>query len=81
MKGDTQTAYVLAQSMDLLAEADRGPAADRLVGAVRHAQDGNAITITSGVADSERATAALAHLDKATKRRYGNAVMGKDTLH
>ena len=25
MKGDTQTAYVLALSMDLLAEADRGP--------------------------------------------------------
>ncbi|MET8513668.1 alpha-L-rhamnosidase [Streptomyces sp. NPDC005077] len=31
VKGDTQTAYVLALSMDLLAEADRGPAADRLV--------------------------------------------------
>ncbi|WP_406369917.1 glycoside hydrolase family 78 protein [Streptomyces sp. NBC_01550] len=31
VKGDTQTAYVLALSMDLLAAADRGPAADRLV--------------------------------------------------
>ncbi|MEV2247276.1 alpha-L-rhamnosidase [Streptomyces sp. NPDC049970] len=31
VKGDTQTAYVLALSMDLLAETDRGPAADRLV--------------------------------------------------
>ncbi|MER7811641.1 alpha-L-rhamnosidase [Streptomyces sp900116325] len=31
VKGDTQTGYVLALSMDLLAEADRGPAADRLV--------------------------------------------------
>ncbi|MFG2890972.1 alpha-L-rhamnosidase [Streptomyces sp. NPDC048248] len=31
VKGDTQTAYVLALSMDLLADADRGPAADRLV--------------------------------------------------
>ncbi|MFC5172059.1 alpha-L-rhamnosidase [Streptomyces mutomycini] len=31
VKGDTQTAYVLALSMDLLAEDDRGPAADRLV--------------------------------------------------
>ncbi|WP_405392806.1 glycoside hydrolase family 78 protein [Streptomyces sp. NBC_01102] len=31
VKGDTQTAYVLALSMDLLAEGDRGPAADRLV--------------------------------------------------
>ncbi|MET8174397.1 alpha-L-rhamnosidase [Streptomyces clavifer] len=31
VKGDTQTAYVLALSMDLLTEADRGPAAERLV--------------------------------------------------
>lgn len=31
VKGDTQTAYVLALSMDLLADADRAPAADRLV--------------------------------------------------
>ncbi|MDG4860378.1 alpha-L-rhamnosidase [Streptomyces sp. T-3] len=31
VKGDTQTAYVLALSMDLLAEDGRGPAADRLV--------------------------------------------------
>ncbi|MEV7866454.1 alpha-L-rhamnosidase [Streptomyces sp. NPDC088124] len=31
IKGDTQTAYVLALSMDLLAEAERAPAADRLV--------------------------------------------------
>lgn len=31
VKGDTQTAYVLALSMDLLADAERGPAADRLV--------------------------------------------------
>ncbi|NGN69338.1 family 78 glycoside hydrolase catalytic domain, partial [Streptomyces sp. A7024] len=31
VKGDTQTAYVLALSMNLLADADRKPAADRLV--------------------------------------------------
>lgn len=31
VKGDTQTAYVLALSMDLLAEGDRAPAAARLV--------------------------------------------------
>ncbi|MFF1420851.1 alpha-L-rhamnosidase [Streptomyces sp. NPDC058280] len=35
VKGDTQTAYVLALSMDLLAESDRKPAADRLVELVR----------------------------------------------
>ncbi|MET7368107.1 alpha-L-rhamnosidase [Streptomyces sp. NPDC005566] len=31
VEGDTQTAYVLALSMDLLTAGDRGPAADRLV--------------------------------------------------
>lgn len=31
VKGDTQTAYVLALSMDLLADSDRAPAAARLV--------------------------------------------------
>lgn len=31
VKGDTQTAYVLALSMDLLTATDRAPAADRLV--------------------------------------------------
>ncbi|WP_328315845.1 alpha-L-rhamnosidase [Streptomyces sp. NBC_00388] len=31
VKGDTQTGYVLALSMDLLSDAERGPAADRLV--------------------------------------------------
>ncbi|MFJ1747538.1 alpha-L-rhamnosidase [Streptomyces sp. NPDC088116] len=35
VKGDTQTGYVLALSMDLLADADRGPAADRLVELIR----------------------------------------------
>ncbi|MFJ6700274.1 alpha-L-rhamnosidase [Streptomyces sp. NPDC091272] len=35
VKGDTQTAYVLALSMDLLADADLTPAADRLVELVR----------------------------------------------
>ncbi|NGO74664.1 family 78 glycoside hydrolase catalytic domain [Streptomyces sp. YC504] len=35
VKGDTQTAYVLALSMNLLAEADRAPAADRLVELIR----------------------------------------------
>ncbi|WP_073946366.1 alpha-L-rhamnosidase [Streptomyces kebangsaanensis] len=35
VKGDTQTAYVLALSMDLLTDADRGPAAGRLVELIR----------------------------------------------
>ena len=53
---------------------------DSATGAVRHAQDGNAIAITSGVADTERAASALAHLDATTKRRYGNAFMDNDTI-
>ncbi|MFH8734357.1 MULTISPECIES: alpha-L-rhamnosidase-related protein [unclassified Streptomyces] len=53
---------------------------DSATGAVRHAQDGNAIAITSGVAGAERAASALAHLDTTTKRRYGNAFMDNDTL-
>ncbi|WP_405406887.1 alpha-L-rhamnosidase [Streptomyces sp. NBC_01104] len=35
VKGDTQTAYVLALSMDLLTDGERGPAADRLVELIR----------------------------------------------
>ncbi|GAA2066966.1 family 78 glycoside hydrolase catalytic domain [Streptomyces albiaxialis] len=35
VKGDTQTAYVLALSMDLLTRDERGPAADRLVELLR----------------------------------------------
>ncbi|MEV0323273.1 alpha-L-rhamnosidase [Streptomyces sp. NPDC050658] len=35
VKGDTQTAYVLALSMDLLADGDRAPAAARLVELVK----------------------------------------------
>ncbi|MFF2478005.1 alpha-L-rhamnosidase C-terminal domain-containing protein [Streptomyces sp. NPDC058066] len=53
---------------------------DSATGAVRHAQDGNAIAITSGVAGAERAASALAHLDTTTKLRYGNAFMDNDTL-
>lgn len=53
---------------------------DSATGPVRHAQDGNAIAITAGVADSERATSALAHLDATTQLRYGNAFMDNDTI-
>ncbi|MEU8956327.1 alpha-L-rhamnosidase [Streptomyces sp. NPDC048518] len=38
VKGDTQTAYVLALSMDLLAETDRKPAAERLVELIKSKQ-------------------------------------------
>ncbi|MET9889026.1 alpha-L-rhamnosidase C-terminal domain-containing protein [Streptomyces sp. NPDC006465] len=53
---------------------------DSATGPVRHAQDGNAIAITAGVAGSERAASALAHLDATTQRPYGNAFMDNDTI-
>ncbi|MER8032221.1 alpha-L-rhamnosidase [Streptomyces bauhiniae] len=43
VKGDTQTAYVLALSMELLTEADRAPAAARLVELIE-ARDGHLST-------------------------------------
>jgi hypothetical protein len=53
---------------------------DSATGAARHAQDGNALAITAGVADAGRSGAALAHLDATTRRPYGNAFMDNDTL-
>lgn len=83
--GDAQRwqerAKEVAQAINThLWDESAGAYLDSATGAIRHAQDGNAIAITSGVADSERAAAALAHLDKTTKRRYGNAFMDNDTL-
>lgn len=65
---------------DHLWDPKAGAYLDSATGPVRHAQDGNAIAITAGVADAERAASALAHLDATTKRRYGNAFMDNDTL-
>ncbi|MFE9877549.1 alpha-L-rhamnosidase C-terminal domain-containing protein [Streptomyces sp. NPDC005784] len=61
-------------------DAPAGAYLDSATGPVRHAQDGNAIAITAGVADSERAASALAHLDATTQRPYGNAFMDNDTI-
>jgi hypothetical protein len=61
-------------------DAAAGAYLDSGTGPVRHAQDGNAIAITAGVADSERAASALAHLDATTRLRYGNAFMDNDTI-
>lgn len=65
---------------DHLWDPAAGAYLDSGTGPVRHAQDGNAIAITAGVADAERAASALAHLDATTKLRYGNAFMDNDTL-
>ncbi|MCI3273628.1 alpha-L-rhamnosidase-related protein [Streptomyces cylindrosporus] len=53
---------------------------DSGTGAARHAQDGNALAVTAGVADADRAASALAHLDATTRRPYGNAFMDNDTI-
>ena len=60
-------------------DAAAGAYLDSATGAVRHAQDGNAIAITAGVADADRAASALAHLDATTVLPYGNAFMDNDT--
>ncbi|MEV6741447.1 alpha-L-rhamnosidase C-terminal domain-containing protein [Streptomyces sp. NPDC051104] len=59
---------------------DAGAYLDSATGPVRHAQDGNAIAITAGVADSARAASALSHLDATTRQPYGNAFMDNDTI-
>ncbi|WP_349263550.1 alpha-L-rhamnosidase C-terminal domain-containing protein [Actinocrinis sp.] len=75
-----RAATVAAAINTLLWDAAAGAYLDSADGAVRHAQDGNAIAITAGIADSARAASALAHLDATTKLPYGNAFMDNDTL-
>ena len=53
---------------------------DCRTGPARHAQDGNAIAITAGVADDARAASALAYLNATMSLPYGNAFMDNDTL-
>ncbi|WP_405834297.1 alpha-L-rhamnosidase C-terminal domain-containing protein [Streptomyces sp. NBC_01176] len=53
---------------------------DSATGAVRHAQDGNSLAITAGVAGTQRAASALDHLDATTHLPYGNAFMDNDTI-
>ncbi|WP_405874503.1 alpha-L-rhamnosidase C-terminal domain-containing protein [Streptomyces sp. NBC_00005] len=61
-------------------DASAGAYLDSATGSVRHAQDGNSIAITAGVADADRAASALSHLDATTQRPYGNAFMDNDTI-
>ncbi|MER6208685.1 alpha-L-rhamnosidase C-terminal domain-containing protein [Streptomyces sp. NPDC001642] len=71
----------VAQAVNsLLWDADAGAYLDSGTGAVRHAQDGNSLAVVTGIADTARATSALAHLEATTKRPYGNAFMDNDTL-
>jgi hypothetical protein len=48
---------------------------DSATGPARHAQDGNSIAVTSGVAQGDRAISALNYLSKATQQPYGNSFM------
>ncbi|MHB9848155.1 alpha-L-rhamnosidase C-terminal domain-containing protein [Streptomyces krungchingensis] len=71
----------VAQAVNsLLWDADAGAYLDSATGPVRHAQDGNALAVVTGIADADRAASALTHLDTTTKRAYGNAFMDNDTL-
>jgi hypothetical protein len=75
-----RAAQVAAAVNATLWDAAAGAYLDSATDAVRHAQDGNAIAITSGVAGADRAASALAHLDATTVLPYGNAFMDNDTL-
>ncbi|MHC3473135.1 alpha-L-rhamnosidase-related protein [Streptomyces sp. 7R007] len=76
-----QRADGVAQAVNThLWDASAGAYLDSATGAVRHAQDGNAMAVTSGVADAERTASLLDHLDATTRLRYGNAFMDNDTL-
>ncbi|MCU1686398.1 MAG: alpha-L-rhamnosidase [Amycolatopsis sp.] len=51
---------------------------DSATGPARHAQDGNSIAVTSGVAQGARATSALNYLTTSTRQPYGNSFMDND---
>ncbi|GHH87592.1 alpha-L-rhamnosidase [Streptomyces sulfonofaciens] len=61
-------------------DEEAGAYLDSGTGPVRHAQDGNALAVVTGVADTRRAASALAHLDATTRQAYGNAFMDNDTI-
>lgn len=71
---------VAAAVNEYLWDGAAGAYLDSASGPVRHAQDGNSIAITAGVAPADRARSALAYLESATKQPYGNAFMDNDTL-
>ncbi|MDW6064209.1 alpha-L-rhamnosidase C-terminal domain-containing protein [Streptomyces sp. FXJ1.4098] len=77
----TRRANEVARAINThLWDATAGAYLDSATGPVRHAQDGNAIAVTAGVADPERAASLLDHLDASTRLRYGNAFMDNDTI-
>jgi len=75
-----RAATVAAAINTYLWDAAAGAYLDSATGPVRHAQDGNAIAITAGVASAAQAASALAYLAANTAQPYGNAFMDNDTL-
>lgn len=75
-----RAATVAAAINAALWDSSVGAYLDSGTGPVRHAQDGNSIAVTAGVADATRAASALAYLAGATALPYGNAFMDNNTL-
>ncbi len=77
----SQRATAVAAAVNAhLWDSAAGAYLDSADGPARHAQDGNAMAVTAGVADPARAAAALAYLASSTRQAYGNAFMDNETL-
>ena len=77
----TQRAATVTSAINTyLWDTSVGAYLDSATGAVRHAQDGNSIAVTAGVASAAQAASALAYLAANTTLPYGNAFMDNDTL-
>lgn len=61
-------------------DARAGAYLDAGKGPLRHGQDGNALAVLAGVADTHRAASSLDYLAAHTALPYGNAFMDNDTL-
>ncbi|MFL6076461.1 MAG: alpha-L-rhamnosidase C-terminal domain-containing protein [Mycobacteriales bacterium] len=75
-----RAATVAAAVNTYLWDPAAGAYLDSGTGAVRHGQDGNGLAVVAGIADPDRATAALGYLAGHTAQPYGNAFMDNDTL-
>ncbi|KAL1971359.1 hypothetical protein VTN77DRAFT_311 [Rasamsonia byssochlamydoides] len=76
-----QRAETVSQAInEYLWNANTGAYLDSSTGSVRHGQDGNAIAILAGVANSSQARSALDYLASHTALPYGNAFMDNDSL-
>jgi hypothetical protein len=75
-----QQADIVSQAInDNLWDASVGAYVDEQ-GGTRHAQDGNAIAVIAGIANSSQAASALGYLADNTAKYWGNAFMDDDSL-